>query len=39
METNILTAPLEWRTEKRKVKDLVPYEYNPRKLTEEKKHF
>jgi DNA modification methylase len=37
METNILNAPLEWRTEKRKVKDLVPYEYNPRTLTEEKK--
>lgn len=37
MEINILTAPLEWRTEKRKVKDLVPYEYNPRQLTEEKK--
>lgn len=34
---DMLTAPLEWRTEKRKVKDLVPYEYNPRKLTEEKK--
>ena len=37
METNMLTAPLEWRNEKRIVKDLVPYEYNPRKLTEEKK--
>lgn len=37
METNILNAPIEWRTEKRKVKDLVPYEYNPRTLTEEKK--
>lgn len=33
----MLNAPLEWRTEKRKVKDLVPYEYNPRTLTEEKK--
>ena len=28
---------LEWHNEKRKVKDLVPYEYNPRILTEEKK--
>lgn len=37
METNILNAPLEWRTEQRKVKDLVPYEYNPRTLTEDKK--
>lgn len=33
----MLNAPLEWRTEKRKVKDLVPYEYNPRTLTEDKK--
>lgn len=32
-----MTAPLEWRTEKRKVKELVPYDYNPRILTEEKK--
>lgn len=30
-------APLEWSTEKRKVKDLIPYEYNPRKLSEDKK--
>lgn len=30
-------APLEWRTEKRKVKDLIPYEYNPRKLSADKK--
>ncbi len=36
MESNI-KAPLEWRTEKRKVKDLVPFEYNPRILTEERK--
>lgn len=26
-----LLSPLEWYTEKRKVKDLIPYEYNPRK--------
>lgn len=32
-----LIAPLEWNTEKRKVKDLIPYEYNPRILSEEKK--
>ncbi|MBW2962306.1 DNA modification methylase [Mesonia aestuariivivens] len=32
-----ITAPLEWRNEKRKVKELVPYEFNPRILTEEKK--
>lgn len=36
MENNIV-APLEWYNEKRKVKDLVPYEFNPRKLTEERK--
>ncbi|SDS12465.1 DNA modification methylase [Gillisia sp. Hel1_33_143] len=35
-ETTLL-APLEWHNEKRKVKDLVPYEFNPRILTEEKK--
>lgn len=29
-----ITAPLEWRNEKRKVKELVPYEFNPRILTE-----
>lgn len=28
-----LLAPLEWYTEKRKVSDLIPYEYNPRKRT------
>lgn len=28
---------LEWSTEKRKVSDLIPFEFNPRKLTEEKK--
>ncbi len=32
-----LLAPLEWHTEQRKVKDLIPYEYNPRILTESKK--
>ncbi|MFW0737589.1 DNA modification methylase [Flavobacterium sp. T12S277] len=34
---DLLLAPLQWSTEKRKVKDLIPYEYNPRKLSEEKK--
>lgn len=34
---DLLLAPLEWSTEKRKVKDLIPYKYNPRKLSEEKK--
>jgi DNA modification methylase len=34
---DLLLAPLEWSTEKRRVKDLIPYEYNPRKLTEDKK--
>lgn len=28
---------LEWYTEKRKVKDLIPFEYNPRILTDERK--
>ncbi|MDO6813817.1 DNA modification methylase [Tenacibaculum soleae] len=32
-----LTLTLQWTTEKRKVKDLVPYNYNPRILTPEKK--
>jgi len=36
MDKHIL-APLEWSTEKRQVKDLIPYEYNPRRLTEAKK--
>lgn len=31
-----LSTPLEWYTEKRKVSELIPYEYNPRKRTEEK---
>lgn len=35
--TNELLAPLEWRTEKRKVSDLIPYKYNPRKLSEVRK--
>lgn len=35
MESNLL--PLEWHNEKRKVKDLVPFEFNPRNLSEEKK--
>lgn len=29
--------PIKWTTEKRKVKNLIPYEYNPRNLSEEKK--
>ena len=28
-------SDLIWHTEKRKVKDLIPYEFNPRKLTDE----
>jgi hypothetical protein len=35
METK--SQPLSWHNEKRKVKELVPYEFNPRKLSEEKK--
>jgi DNA modification methylase len=31
-----MLAPLEWHTEKIKVKDLVPCEYNPRKITPER---
>ena len=31
-----LLAPLDWHTEQRKVKDLVPYNYNPRKITPER---
>lgn len=37
MENKTIVPPLEWYNEKRKVKDLVPYEFNPRKLTEERK--
>ncbi len=33
--TKIL-PPLEWHTEQRTVKDLVPYNYNPRKITPER---
>lgn len=33
---NNILAPLEWRTEQRKVSDLVPYNYNPRKITAER---
>lgn len=32
-----LLEPLEWYTEKRRVRDLIPFEYNPRILTAEKK--
>ena len=32
-----VVQPLQWHNEKRKVKDLIPYEFNPRTLTEEKK--
>jgi len=33
---NELLQPLEWHTERIKVKDLVPCEYNPRKITPER---
>lgn len=32
-----LLAPLEWYTDKRKIKDLIPYEYNPRIVNPVKK--
>ncbi|CAA0157127.1 DNA modification methylase [Tenacibaculum maritimum] len=32
--TDKLLAPLEWSTEKRKVSDLIPYDYNPRKISD-----
>lgn len=32
MDKNVL----QWHTEKRKVADLVPYSYNPRKITNER---
>lgn len=35
--SELLTPPIEWTTVQRKVKDLVPYEYNPRILTDDKK--
>lgn len=37
MGTKATLLPLEWHNEKRKIKDLVPYEFNPRKLSYEKK--
>lgn len=37
MGTKTVLLPLVWHNEKRKVKELVPYEFNPRKLSEEKK--
>jgi len=37
LNETLLLPPLEWHNEKRKVKDLVPYEFNPRILTEDKK--
>jgi hypothetical protein len=36
METNN-TAPLVWHTEQRKVSDLIPFEDNPRFLTDKQK--
>lgn len=35
--SDLILAPLEWSTVQRKVKDLIPYEFNPRKLSEDKK--
>jgi len=29
--------PLEWHNERRKVSELIPYEFNPRKLSESRK--
>ena len=31
------TIPLKWHTEKRKIKDLILYEENPREMTEKQK--
>ena len=34
-----ILAPLEWYTVQRKVSELVPYEYNPRKISDlDKQH-
>jgi len=32
-----INEPLFWKTEQRKVSDLIPYEFNPRKITDEKR--
>ncbi len=32
-----MSEQLKWHTDQRRVDDLIPYEYNPRQLTEEKK--
>jgi DNA modification methylase len=37
LNDSTLLAPLEWHNDRRKVKDLVPYEFNPRILTDDKK--
>ena len=37
MGWNQYTSMLEWHNEKRKVKDLIPSDYNPRYLTEKNK--
>lgn len=35
--SELLTPPIEWTTVKARVKDLIPFEYNPRVLTEDRK--
>lgn len=37
--TNELEKPLEWHNETRKVSELVPYERNPRKITEDQMEY
>lgn len=38
LNDSTLLAPLEWHNDRRKVKDLVPYEFNPRILTDDKRN-
>jgi DNA modification methylase len=37
LQTQTKTSSLQWHNEKRKVKDLTPCSYNPRKITDEQK--
>lgn len=39
MSKELIVPDLVWHNEKRKVKDLIPYERNPRKITEEQMEY
>ena len=35
---SIMSETLKWTTQKRKIKELIPYEQNPRQMTEKQKN-